>query len=570
MPDTNTNTDKNSQPDAESSVTRANKWKLSKAAKRRLRDRAVVRQRDAKKAEAEGLVAGTLSRSRGRPKEKTTSATAIDQRPPSPTYRDVLMRPASPHSRANNETNFTTENDTVSMKDLTRPTARIANKNGMISPIATSMSPTTHNVRSPSHTTTATEPYTAPNVNIGNICSTTTIGTALDIDIGATTPRPSTHTTSTTVPYIVPDIGTNTVTETTALYLDIARNINISTTTPGPSAIPTTNETNVNNPAHPIPTCSIPLSSPFAQPSSTTAPFNISVPSLPPLQSTMPSPYNKPLSSPFVQMKFNNQIVDFSVPSFTDPVNEDAFYYYQPNKHGGRHRADVNKNNLNYNIQQNSDKQKNREKSRIVDVILSVGNINQQRLALREALSDPKIRDVASSLGFNTVEAAAGISLIRNMKKVLDQTKNNKNKYANPTESRQTVANALMLTVVSTPDNATSKAGNNIRNASVALGMSPRSIYRKASTAAQKRKQMRNDDDAGFTMMTKKAKKSKYSNEFIDKMRQWMVNNRFVIDSPNKNNVVIMRDANGKNNMIDLFIILYIATLTIQISCNCF
>lgn len=81
---------------------------------------------------------------------------------------------------------------------------------------------------------------------------------------------------------------------------------------------------------------------------------------------------------------------------------------------------------------------------------------------------------------------------------------------------------------------------------------------------------MRDDDHSGFTMITKKAKKSKYSNEFIDKMRQWMVNNRFVIDSPNKNNVVIMRDANGKNNMIDLFIILYIATLTIQISCNCF
>ena len=45
---------------------------------------------------------------------------------------------------------------------------------------------------------------------------------------------------------------------------------------------------------------------------------------------------------------------------------------------------------------------------------------------------------------------------------------------------------------------------------------------------------MRDDDHSGFTMITKKAKKSKYSNEFIVKMKQWqwIVNNRFVIDPP--------------------------------------
>ena len=127
-------------------------------------------------------------------------------------------------------------------------------------------------------------------------------------------------------------------------------------------------------------------------------------------------------------------------------MNEEALFYHQLNKYDGRHKADVNNNNSNYNIKQNSDKQKKREKSRSVDIILSIGNIYQQCLALCDALApDPKISDVASSLGFNTVESTTGIRLVQNMKNVLDQAKNNKNKYANPTEWLQTVANANTL-----------------------------------------------------------------------------------------------------------------------------
>ena len=89
-----------------------------------------------------------------------------------------------------------------------------------------------------------------------------------------------------------------------------------------------------------------------------------------------------------------------------DPINENAFYY---NKSTGNFKG--------CNEVAASRSERN-ARGAIVNAILKAGTRDHQRLTLRNALTDRRIRDLVVSLGLNMEEMKVAIHIMKNVRKV--------------------------------------------------------------------------------------------------------------------------------------------------------
>ena len=335
----------------------------------------------------------------------------------------------------------------------------------MISPIATSTSPTTHNAQAPSHTTA----------------------------IDTTTNIPKTTTEPSTTP-----------------------NIDICTTTPGPgtAAIPAT--------------YMIPM-----------------IPAMPAISNN-----NNEMAMHSYLPRHNNQTIDITTPAGLVAVDESAYHFYTPDYKGGRHRGD---GRVDCNINKIARKAKNRYVKSLVECLKKCGSFEQQRLALRDALGHPEVRDVASSIGLKVEEATIGLDLLSNIKKTPESTQqiSSSSRDANASRNCKTITNAIVLSCVHTPP------ADPTKKMICTGGISDRSLFRKSNLSQSKgtrlfgrarnnKRKIRDGDISGYVLLHKNKKRSKYDEPLIDELRDWMLNNVHVQDIGNKNETVIKRDLNGK------------------------
>ena len=107
---------------------------------------------------------------------------------------------------------------------------------------------------------------------------------------------------------------------------------------------------------------------------------------------------------------YNNAKVDMSKSSIKGPVDENAFRVHSRDGRGGIVAGSTRRTDC---------AARQEKRTRIRDIVRSVteaGNIQQQRLALRDALGHPEIRDVATSIGVNVQEAQAAVNMMNNVK----------------------------------------------------------------------------------------------------------------------------------------------------------
>ena len=88
-------------------------------------------------------------------------------------------------------------------------------------------------------------------------------------------------------------------------------------------------------------------------------------------------------------------------------------------------------------------------KKSIIEAVLKAGHPKHQRLALLNALTDKRLRDLVSSLGIDTEETRIGIDVLRNMRKVLNRARM-KSHRGRVSKDRRQIAKSLLLTTVQT------------------------------------------------------------------------------------------------------------------------
>lgn len=240
--------------------------------------------------------------------------------------------------------------------------------------------------------------------------------------------------------------------------------------------------------------------------------------------------------------KHNNQSIDLSNPAIKGPVDERA--YVAPSKQGDNVRS-----------QGAARKEKSRCVRGIVDAVVGAGTISQQRLALRDALGHPKIRDVASSIGLNVEEVQVALYIKDNIKKMVaaiyENCKNSSNGSMNM--DAHSFLNAISMSVVETPPTSpestptkprgkqTTKISGRALKKHLNLA-SNGAAARSLKGAKKRRKLMIKGDRSALKTRPNHGRRSKYSEAELHKLRDWMLDNMYTRDSPMKDDSVRKRD----------------------------
>ena len=144
------------------------------------------------------------------------------------------------------------------------------------------------------------------------------------------------------------------------------------------------------------------------------------------------------------QTRHNNALLNLLSTTHSDvvndPINEKAFYY---NKSTGNFKGcnEVTANRSERNA-----------RGAIVNAILDAGTRDHQRLALRNATTDRRIKDLVASLGLNMEEIKVAIHLVKNTRKVLMRSRMKSSHRGNVSKAKQLIGQTVMLAAVQSPD----------------------------------------------------------------------------------------------------------------------
>jgi hypothetical protein len=169
----------------------------------------------------------------------------------------------------------------------------------------------------------------------------------------------------------------------------------------------------------------------------------------------------------------------------------------------------------------------------IVDVILSVGTIEQQSLALHKALVHPSIRRVAEMAGFNDVQGCWKYQRA-NVMKVLEMTKN----VGRSDNIKSAFLKSLMVALTSSPDEEEEEEIKknkppSLRKQAQSLGLGVSRGWRYLSAGNKKRKLI--EDGEEYYPTTQKVKRSsRYDTAYRESLGEWVRNHQFVRVSPIK------------------------------------
>ena len=228
-----------------------------------------------------------------------------------------------------------------------------------------------------------------------------------------------------------------------------------------------------------------------------------------------------------------------------DPIDENAFHYYPPSYRGGEHRSVANIDRASFNLHAAAARAKSRAVSKNVDSILAAGDDDQITLALRDTLGHDKIQPYAARL-WGTVfseEASVGRLAVEGMREIANKIATTKNKGM-LSKTCRTLLSVLGMVVMKGDESDKGKIRSIYRQ--ILPNFSLGAAQRILDKAGKKRKRFDMEDLSEFDIIEKELLRCKYSQEEIDNLREWMVENIHTRTSPMKEDTVQKRDTNGK------------------------
>jgi hypothetical protein len=179
----------------------------------------------------------------------------------------------------------------------------------------------------------------------------------------------------------------------------------------------------------------------------------------------------------------------------------------------------------------------------MVDVILAIGSIEQQALALRQALCHPNIRVVAKAAGFHD-NVAAHFQNEQAKKMIRCALKTNSTK-GHCNDDKAAFVDLVIMSMTESPDNGGVEEKKRVSQAQMAksLGLNPSRAKRLFTNAKKKRKALiGNPGQGSWSEKPKRQGHSAMSRDVKFKLRNWIVNHPHMIMSPIVNDALLVRN----------------------------
>ncbi len=189
-------------------------------------------------------------------------------------------------------------------------------------------------------------------------------------------------------------------------------------------------------------------------------------------------------------------------------------------------------------------------KSKVIKSLLKVGTFEQQRYILLHVLSDPIVCNIASSIGVNMSDICVGQQIIKCAKKLIHRARRTNNKNFKVSSRKRYLVKAISVAFLPTPTKIESdprclnkkKKDTSMHELSRTLGFTNGTGWRTMTTAESKRGEIADGGANGWFMLDDDDERTKYSDNLLDSLELWMVNNDMVLENPCKGELVIKRD----------------------------
>ena len=270
------------------------------------------------------------------------------------------------------------------------------------------------------------------------------------------------------------------------------------------------------------------------------------------LQSSSPGDGAATAEPPIVsQSKHNNQQVVWSECDDYCAVDERAFKVHKPSGllMDCKPRHDPRMEDTKVALAKES-MAKNYEKRKMISIYKETGNREQRRLVLLSFLSDPDIRDEASSIGVNLKEARIGRHILHCWRRIMSRAQSTANKNGRIIDDKRALVQSMATAAVPTPTKeGSSRLPQGVSKKDVIRHLnfsSYSSGHRHLTKGEEKREQIAEGEREGWTMLDEKESWSKLPEELLDSLEAWIQNNEKVKESPEKSDQLRMRDRDGK------------------------
>ena len=227
------------------------------------------------------------------------------------------------------------------------------------------------------------------------------------------------------------------------------------------------------------------------------------------------------------------------------PINYQAFENYAATRGGAVvSRAARHANDPSFNLESAAGQARRRATKNIVDRILQTGDDDQISLALLEALNHKSIRPYMKRIygEQNSEQSAVGRIAVDGMKALTERIANSKSDGGRRQECR---ALLKMIGMTLTESAEAKEVSQEAVIRQVFPNFSRRSAQRILKKAGEKRKRFEEQELCDFTLVEDEKKRSKYSSQQIDELRNWMLTNDYSRDSPQAKDTIRERDIHG-------------------------
>ena len=235
---------------------------------------------------------------------------------------------------------------------------------------------------------------------------------------------------------------------------------------------------------------------------------------------------------PSVAPRYGGRQVDLTKAAVSTPVNDKAFDINRAT--GKKRKSDTARRYKCLMVQ------------KIVDAINSVGEFEEQRLALRDALGHPRVRKVAASLGFDIESHKVAAHLLKQTSKLVISVNDKKSNRGRGNVASQTMLNAAATLAASSPakEGEQAPAAPSLTKVSRYLGFSQETGRRKLNEGSKRRKLIH--DGEAFELVKEKRGYQKVSNEIRKGLTEWaLIDNPYIKPSPNGNDMLVVKDLKG-------------------------
>ncbi|KAL7546848.1 hypothetical protein ACHAWF_010174 [Thalassiosira exigua] len=245
-----------------------------------------------------------------------------------------------------------------------------------------------------------------------------------------------------------------------------------------------------------------------------------------------------------------------SDPNAYRPLESNAFHWYTPNLHGGRHRSTIPENmhdrfDIKSAAKQACDHVARKMVKHIMDLKLTS---EQRRLALWTAFSLPDLKPIIQSLGLDSESSRMGLFIANNVSRFLHRARVTGKLRGRVPDAQRAAAQAVISSCIQTPEK---DQDGNIKQTNRAAGVPGGSLLKLfgipegsnylIKKAAESRLAIKEDSDAAWDFLGTRKSWTKVPPAMIEQLRvEWLPTCKYIKDVPSKRETVQMRDVNRK------------------------